>query len=198
MRKYFVFLLSVVIIGITGCNTKLETVNDVTKNQESKVITQTEAVKDETVPTVTEEPIVTEQTTETEAVETETVTETETQKPEQKKDAPKVEPKKEPEKETPPKGESKKDQPKEEDKKKEQPKKEDDKEKEPEKPKPEEKSVGYNANNVVSLAIAKCEAGGMITTEHNLKNLLDQRKITKEEYDEYYPFHCFSRSCNLL
>lgn len=178
MRKYFVFLLSVVIIGITGFNTKLETVNDVTKNQESKVITQTEAVEDETVPTVTEEPIVTEQPTETEAVETETVTETETQKPEQKKEAPKVEPKKEPEKET---------LPKEEDKKKEQPKKEDDKEKEPEKPKPEEKSVGYNANNVVSLAIAKCEAGGMITTEHNLKNLLDQGKITKEEYNEYYP-----------
>lgn len=162
MRKYFVFLLSVVIIGITGCNTKLGTVDDVTKNQESTVILQKESVQDETVPTVTEETIVTEQPTETKSIETETETETvtktetETQKPEKKKDAPKEEPKKE--------------QPKEEDKKKEQPQKEDAKEKEPEKPKPEEKAVGYNANNVVSLAIAKCEAGGMITTEHNLKN----------------------------
>ncbi len=45
----------------------------------------------------------------------------------------------------------------------------------------------YDPYNVVSLAIGKCQAGGMITTEQNLNANLAAGKITKEEYDEYYP-----------
>lgn len=70
-------------------------------------------------------------------------------------------------------------------------KKKTEKEKKPEKTteeKTEESVASYDPNQVVSLAIAKCQAGGMITTTDNLKNLLAEGKITKEEYDSYYPY----------
>lgn len=53
-------------------------------------------------------------------------------------------------------------------------------------PKPESKKE-YSPDKVVKSAIAKCEANGMITTEHNLDNLLADGTITQEEYDSYYP-----------
>ena len=49
------------------------------------------------------------------------------------------------------------------------------------------KAVSYSPDRVVSLAISKCQAGGMVTTEQNLLNNLNAGKITQEEYDEYYP-----------
>lgn len=49
-------------------------------------------------------------------------------------------------------------------------------------------TVSYSPQNVVSLATAKCQAGGMITTQQNLDNLLAQGKITQDEYKEYYPY----------
>lgn len=54
-------------------------------------------------------------------------------------------------------------------------------------PKPEPQEVSYNPDRVVRLAISKCQAGGMVTTEQNLLNNLNAGKITQEEYDEYYP-----------
>ena len=48
--------------------------------------------------------------------------------------------------------------------------------------------VAYSPQNVVSLATAKCQAGGMITTWDDLDNLLAQGKITQDEYNEYYPY----------
>jgi len=54
-------------------------------------------------------------------------------------------------------------------------------------PKPEQQAVSYNPDRVVSLAILKCQAGGMVTTEQHLKDNLNAGKITQEEYDEYYP-----------
>ena len=54
-------------------------------------------------------------------------------------------------------------------------------------PKPEPQEVSYNPDRVVSLAISKCQAGGMVTTEQNLLNNLNAGKITQEEYDECYP-----------
>lgn len=54
-------------------------------------------------------------------------------------------------------------------------------------PKPEPQAVSYSTDRVVSLAISKCQAGGMVTTEQNLLNNLNAGKITQEEYDEYYP-----------
>ena len=54
-------------------------------------------------------------------------------------------------------------------------------------PIPEPQSVSYSPDRVVSLAISKCQAGGMVTTEQHLKDNLNAGKITQEEYDEYYP-----------
>lgn len=35
---------------------------------------------------------------------------------------------------------------------------------------------------------AKCQAGGMITTQQNLQNHLNDGSITQEEYNAYYPY----------
>ena len=48
--------------------------------------------------------------------------------------------------------------------------------------------TSYSPQNVVSMAIAKCQAGGMVTTTDNLSNLLANGTITQEEYNEYYPY----------
>ena len=53
---------------------------------------------------------------------------------------------------------------------------------------PASASVSYSPGNVVSLATAKCKAGGMITTTDNLANLLAEGQITEEEYNDYYPY----------
>ena len=53
---------------------------------------------------------------------------------------------------------------------------------------PQPASVAYSPQNVVSLATAKCQAGGMITTQQNLQNHLNDGSITQEEYNEYYPY----------
>ena len=55
-------------------------------------------------------------------------------------------------------------------------------------PEPESTFVAYDPNSVVNLAIAKCQAGGMITTQDNLANALAEGRITQAEYDEYYPY----------
>lgn len=55
-------------------------------------------------------------------------------------------------------------------------------------PEPIVEAVPYDPNQVVSLAIAKCQAGGMVTTQDNLANALAEGRITQEEYDEYYPY----------
>lgn len=48
--------------------------------------------------------------------------------------------------------------------------------------------VSYSPGNVVAIATAKCQSGGMITTTDNLANLLAEGKITEDEYNEYYPY----------
>ena len=53
---------------------------------------------------------------------------------------------------------------------------------------PQPASVAYSPQNVVSLATAKCQAGGMITTQQNLQNHLNDGSITQEEYNDYYPY----------
>lgn len=49
------------------------------------------------------------------------------------------------------------------------------------------KSVSYDPNKVVQMAIKKCQQNGIITTEDNLNKLLKEGKITQEVYDECYP-----------
>lgn len=66
----------------------------------------------------------------------------------------------------------------------------------PEETKPEETkqqeqtvtAVAYDPVSVCSQAVAKCKAGGMITTTDNLASLLAEGKITQEEYNSYYPY----------
>jgi cytoskeletal protein RodZ len=66
----------------------------------------------------------------------------------------------------------------------------------PEETKPEETkqqeqtvtAVSYDPVSVCSQAVAKCQAGGMITTTDNLASLLAEGKITQEEYNSYYPY----------
>lgn len=59
----------------------------------------------------------------------------------------------------------------------------------PEEPQPQEQTVAaYDPVSVCNQAIAKCQAGGMVTTTDNLANLLAEGKITQEEYNSYYPY----------
>ena len=48
--------------------------------------------------------------------------------------------------------------------------------------------VSYNPNTVVQLATDKLKAIGKITLTDNLDRLLAEGSITKEEYEEYYPY----------
>ena len=60
---------------------------------------------------------------------------------------------------------------------------------EPEETKQQEQTMtSYDPVSVCSQAVAKCQAGGMITTTDNLANLLSEGKITQEEYNSYYPY----------
>lgn len=52
----------------------------------------------------------------------------------------------------------------------------------------EQPMTSYDPVSVCSQAVAKCQAGGMITTTDNLANLLSEGKITQEEYNSYYPY----------
>jgi hypothetical protein len=49
-------------------------------------------------------------------------------------------------------------------------------------------AVSYDPVSVCSQAVAKCQAGGMITTTDNLASLLAEGRITQEEYNSYYPY----------
>ncbi len=87
----------------------------------------------------------------------------------------------------------KQEEPKQEEAKPEETKPEETKQEEtkPEEPKPQEQTVtavSYDPVSVCSKAVAKCQAGGMITTTDNLANLLSEGKITQEEYNSYYPY----------
>ena len=48
--------------------------------------------------------------------------------------------------------------------------------------------VAYSPQTIVSLATSKTKGYGKITLTENLDRLLSEGVITKEEYDEYYPY----------
>ena len=48
--------------------------------------------------------------------------------------------------------------------------------------------VDYDPNRVVALATAKCMAGGMIRTSDNLDALYASGKISKADYEDWYPY----------
>ncbi len=45
----------------------------------------------------------------------------------------------------------------------------------------------YDPDKVVAKAMKLCIKGGMISTADNLDDLLEEGRITQEEYDDYYP-----------
>lgn len=52
----------------------------------------------------------------------------------------------------------------------------------------EDAFVEYDPNYVVALATEKTKAYGKILVWENLDRLMEEGKITQEEYDEYYPY----------
>lgn len=112
----------------------------------------------------------------------------ETKKP-QKKEEEKKKPIETDKKETSKKDTLKKEVKKDTSKKSEESNKKDDGKK-AEKPKTENKKKvkKYNPQDVVKLATAKTKKKGKILLTDNLDRLLKEGQITKEEYDEYYPY----------
>ena len=184
MKKLLMFLLSVMILSVTGCGSTKEVATDTksgyenteTENDTEAVTTETpkeeitvEEVEEETTPAcekVTEETATDKKEVAEESSEKETPRQEESSKP---TESPKEE------------------KPKQEPAATEKPKQEPEKTPEPE-PEPVPEVKEYSPDSVVAKAIAKCQAGGMITTQDNLANALAEGRITQEEYNEYYPY----------
>ena len=193
MKKRLFLILSVTIMFAAGCGNK----DNIMPDMETEV---TETVID------TEEPNMAEDKEVPAAEQAEENTEKEQTKKETTKEMEQAEGDKEAEETPEPKSASQPEQkeetepaqgstdvPKQEETKQEEAKPEETK---PDEPKPEETkqqektvtAVSYDPASVCSKAVAKCQAGGMITTTDNLANLLAEGKITQEEYNSYYPY----------
>lgn len=192
MKRLFIILLSVVLIGSAGCSASRDMdseVNNAVTTEVAEVATESEteteaAVADvvetetestETEPTEADEPERTETVYETVASREETVAaeepQSETVTSDSKKSGSKESGKKSQYQKADTASEAQSQQA-------EEPKTE---------TKPETKAADYSPDKVVSLATAKCQAGGMVTTEQHLQDNLNAGKITQEEYNEYYP-----------
>lgn len=179
-----IILLSVMVMSFTGCgNSESYETESATYNSEDMEI-ETVEQKEDSEPTEiadaetesekdnSEKTEVTESEADESAAEEETKTpETEGQKPENGKEEQKPEEAVKPNPTPEPKPEPSAPEPTPEPK-----------------PEPKVESVAYDPNAVVSLAIAKCQAGGMVTTQDNLSNALAEGRITQEEYNAYYPY----------
>ena len=187
MKKLVIFFLSVVMMmSVAGCNQEVNhlvtedtsTTTDVVKDSEesSQDVTEVVDTKETSEDDRSREEVTTEAKVEKKESTTEATTEAKTEQTTERSTEEKST--EQPTTEAP--------------KTPEEPKPDEPKPTEPEKPKPEEPKtpevVAYDPGTVVSKAIAKCKAGGMITTTDNLNNLLEEGKITQEEYNEYYPY----------
>lgn len=195
MKKLLFFLLSVVLIGSVGCGSNKDLSKEVTDAGSTEVVNKTVEPTTETV-TVETEDMETVQPESTEAVK-------EVDSSADKKDTGKdnqsdniASEEKTADNKQPEENESSDSQKSENQSKdktsepasEQQPEPEENsKPEEKPEPKPEPQPVSYSPDRVVSLAISKCQAGGMVTTEQHLKDNLNAGKITQEEYDEYYP-----------
>ena len=203
MKKLLFFLLSVVLIGSVGCGSKKDLSVEVRDAGSTEVVNETvepatEAVTVETEDAGTAQQESTEAVTEVDSsvdtkdtckdnqsdnIASEEKTADNKQSEENKSsDCQKSEKQPKDTKSEP----ASEQQPKPEENTKPEKKTEEKSEAKPE-PKPELQAVSYSPEKVVSLAISKCQAGGMVTTEQHLKDNLNAGKITQEEYDEYYP-----------
>lgn len=203
MKKLLFFLLSVVLIGSVGCGSNKDLSTEVTDVRSTEVVNETsepttEVATVETEDTKTAQPQSTEAVTEVDSSSDKKDTGKDNQsdniaseektadnkQSEENKSSDSQESEKQP-KDTKSEPASEQ-QPKQEENTKPEKKTEEKPEAKPEL-KPEPQAVSYSPEKVVSLAISKCKAGGMVTTEQHLKDNLNAGKITQEEYDEYYP-----------
>ena len=199
MKKLLFFLLSVVLIGSVGCGSKKDLSTEVTDAESIEVVNETVEPTTEAV-TVETEDAKTAQQESTEAVtEVDSSVDTKDTGKDNQSDNIASEGKtadnKQSEENKSSDSQKSEKQPKDtksEPASAQQPKQEENTK--PEKktgekpePKPEPQAVSYSPDMVVSLAISKCKAGGMVTTEQHLKDNLNAGKITQEEYNEYYP-----------
>lgn len=193
MKKLLFFLLSVVLIGSVACGSNKDLSVEVTDAGSTEIVNETVEPTTEAV-TVETEDVKTAQPESTEAVKEEdsSADKKDTGKGKQSDNVAseeKTADNKQPEENKSSDSHKSEKQPKDtksEQTSEQQPKPEEKTEEKPE-PKPETQAVSYNPDRVVSLAISKCKAGGMVTTEQHLKDNLNAGKITQEEYDEYYP-----------
>ena len=195
MKKLLFFLLSVVLIGSVGCGSNKDLSMEVTDAGSTEGVNETvepttEAVTVETEDVGTVQPESTEAVKEVDSSDDKKDTGKDKQSDNKASEKESAENKKANENSSSDTQKSE-EQPKDaksEPSSEQQPKPEENsKPEEKPEPKSEPQAVSYSPDRVVSLAISKCQAGGMVTTEQNLKDNLNAGKITKEEYDEYYP-----------
>lgn len=199
MKKRLFLILSVTIMLAAGCGNKDNVVPDMETEATETVIDtgEPDMAEDKEVPAADQA-----ENGDTEKEQTEKETAEETEQEEGDKEAeetpePKSASQPEQKEETEP-AQGSTDVPKQEEPKQEETKPEETKPEEtkPEETKPEETkqqeqtvtAVSYDPVSVCSQAVAKCQAGGMITTTDNLASLLAEGKITQEEYNSYYPY----------
>ena len=190
MKKFIVFLLSVMVLSVIGCNSTKDVATDTNAGYEETVETEesteavpTETPKDDTMIAESEEVIKGQiEATEQPVADKEEAEQTsEAESGEQEEETKPIEERK-PEQSTEPVEEPITEQPS-------QPSEEPTVEPEqPREPEPQPQTVAYSPDSVVAMAIAKCQAGGMITTQDNLATALAEGRITQEEYNEYYPY----------
>lgn len=195
MKKLLFFLLSVVLIGSVGCGSNKDLSMEVTDAGSTEVVNETvepttEAVTVETEDAKTAHPESTEAVKEVDSSADKKDTGNDNQSDNVASEKKTADNKQSGENKSPD-GPKSEEQPKDttgEPASEQQPKPEENsKPEEKPEPKPEPQAVSYSPDRVVSLAISKCQAGGMVTTEQHLKDNLNAGKITQEEYDEYYP-----------
>ena len=203
MKKLLFFLLSVVLIGSVGCGSNKDLSMEVTDAGSTEIVNETVEPTTEAVTVETEDAGTAQQESTGTVNEVDSSADTkdtgkdnqsdniaseektaENKQSEENKSSDSQKPEKQP-KDTKSEPASEQ-QPKPEENTKPEKKTEEKPEAKPE-PKPEPQAVSYSPEKVVSLAISKCQASGMVTTEQHLKDNLNAGKITQEEYDEYYP-----------
>lgn len=199
MKKRLFLILSVTIMLAAGCGNKDNVVPDMETEATETVIDTEEPdmAEDKEVPAADQA-----ENGDTEKEQTEKETAKETEQEEENKEAEETPESKSASQpgqkdETEP-AQGSTDMPKQEETKQEETKPEETKPEEtkPEETKPDETkqqeqtvtAVSYDPVSVCSQAVAKCQAGGMITTTDNLASLLAEGRITQEEYNSYYPY----------
>ncbi len=179
MKRRMLFLLCIILIVLSGCEKRadvkveapkesvVENTEDVNQPEETEPIETTE--EEEPKKEETQESVKQEQKQEEKQEEKQEGKKSETKEPENKKEP----------------ANKKENTKKEDDSKKENSSVKDEK---PKKQEPKKKVKSYNPEKVVSLATQKVKSGGKVLLTENLDQLLKEGSITKEEYEEYYPY----------